>query len=201
MNDVSVYLGRQRGGGVLNRKNAFCARILCFGPGTNVRNYSTWDRNHKKRPQAHSFNRRPLPPLSTWVDRPSPSAFSYCKQSKTGRWEGLGMRLMVSNEHILYTSTSTYQTASIYLPQCGKTAWMVPVLTMTKGFKNRSGAAQDTNRVACVWETWQRAACLQPFSHCRMMINTSVLYVSTPSLSSWRNMKMWWDQLVKWWLH
>ena len=27
------------------------------------------------------------------VPRPSPSVFGYCKQSKTGRWEGLGTRL------------------------------------------------------------------------------------------------------------
>ena len=27
------------------------------------------------------------------VPRPSPSVFAYCKQSKTGRWEGLGTRL------------------------------------------------------------------------------------------------------------
>ena len=46
-----------------------------------------------------SFDRGPLPPLSTEVDtdvihmikwtRPFPSAFVYCKQSKTGWWEGL----------------------------------------------------------------------------------------------------------------
>ena len=45
----------------------------------------------------------PSRPLSTKVDtdvihmirwtRPSPSVFAYCKRSKTGWWEGLGMRL------------------------------------------------------------------------------------------------------------
>ena len=45
----------------------------------------------------------PSPPLSTQVDTdvihvikwtlPSPSVFAYCKESKTGQWEGLRMRL------------------------------------------------------------------------------------------------------------
>ena len=49
VNDVSVYLGRQRGGGVPDRKNAFRACILRFEPGVvrfhfaNVRNSSAWD--------------------------------------------------------------------------------------------------------------------------------------------------------------
>ena len=32
MNDVSVYLGRQKGGGVPDRKDAFRTCVLCFEP-------------------------------------------------------------------------------------------------------------------------------------------------------------------------
>ena len=69
----------------------------------NVRNSSAWGRNYKTRHLAHSFDRWPLPP-SVYLGgtdiihmindtRPSPSVFAYCKQSKTGQWEGLGTRL------------------------------------------------------------------------------------------------------------
>ena len=30
MNDANVYLGRQRGGGVPNQENIFCAHVLCL---------------------------------------------------------------------------------------------------------------------------------------------------------------------------
>ena len=33
VNDISVYVDRQRRGGVPDRKNAFRAHILCFEPG------------------------------------------------------------------------------------------------------------------------------------------------------------------------
>ena len=32
VNEVSVYLGRQRGGGIPHRKNAFCTHAFCFEP-------------------------------------------------------------------------------------------------------------------------------------------------------------------------
>ena len=32
INDINVYLGRQRGGGVPDQKDAFHTRILCFEP-------------------------------------------------------------------------------------------------------------------------------------------------------------------------
>ena len=43
----------------------------------------------------HSFDhlgRQNVIHVIKWA-RPSPSAFAYCKQSKTGWWEGLGTRL------------------------------------------------------------------------------------------------------------
>ena len=33
VNDVSVYLGRQREGGVSDKKNAFCTCVIRFEPG------------------------------------------------------------------------------------------------------------------------------------------------------------------------
>ena len=68
VNDISVYLGRQRGRRVPNQKNAFRAHTLCFEPGvvhfsfSNVRNSSVWGTNHKISLQAHSFNGGSLPP-------------------------------------------------------------------------------------------------------------------------------------------
>ena len=57
MNDISVYLGRQRGGGITDRKDAFFVfnqerytfRLV------NVRNSSTWGRNYKIRPKLWMF--------------------------------------------------------------------------------------------------------------------------------------------------
>ena len=67
----------------------------------NVRNSSTWGGNYNIRPQARSFDGGPLPPSLVYTDiihmikytRPSPSIFAYCKRSKTGLWEDLGMSL------------------------------------------------------------------------------------------------------------
>ena len=40
VNDVSVYLGRQRVGGVLIRKNTFCAHVFCFSAwGQKLQDY------------------------------------------------------------------------------------------------------------------------------------------------------------------
>ena len=54
MNDVSVYLGRQKGKGSPDQVNKFRASVLSFEPGTlcfcfaNIRNSITWDRNNYK---------------------------------------------------------------------------------------------------------------------------------------------------------
>ena len=106
MNDVSVYLGRHKEEEspikimpsahmlfVLNQEQY----VFHFA---NVQNSSIWGRNYKIRPHAHSFDGGPLYTqedtdiihLIKWT-KPSPSVFAYCKWSKTGRWEGLGMRL------------------------------------------------------------------------------------------------------------
>ena len=110
VNDVSVYLGRQRGGkGSLIERMHFAGAFFVFNQEryafcfANVQNSSAWGRNYKIRPLAHSFDGGPLPPsvhlgrhwrhsCDKWYS-PFPSVFAYCKQSKTGRWEGLGMRL------------------------------------------------------------------------------------------------------------
>ena len=63
----------------------------------------TWGKKYYKiRPPARSFDGGPLP-ASVDIDvihvinapRPSPSISAYCKQSKTGCWEGLGTRLVL----------------------------------------------------------------------------------------------------------
>ena len=82
---------------------------FCFA---NVWNSSAWGRNYKIRPLAHSFDGGPLPP-SVYLGRhclhscdkilsprPSPYIFVCCKQSKTGRWEGLGTRLVIKTAKI-----------------------------------------------------------------------------------------------------
>ena len=56
INDVSVYLGRQRAGGVPDQKNTFCARVLCFETGAvhfSLCEHSKLEgRNYKISPQA-----------------------------------------------------------------------------------------------------------------------------------------------------
>ena len=86
--------------------NSFCACILL-----NQEQYVIALRTFKTpplwaeitRPQIRSFNREPVLPLDYlgrhWhhsrdkMDQAFPSVFPYCKRSKTGRWEGLGMRV------------------------------------------------------------------------------------------------------------
>ena len=46
--------------------------------------------------------------------RPFPSAFAYCKRSKTGRWEGLGTRL--HNHLITFLVTYLWHHHSIFIP-------------------------------------------------------------------------------------
>ena len=106
MNDVSVYLGRQRRGGVPDWENAFC--VLHFEPGVVCVCFLLHERFKlqclgKKLHQAHSTHGGPLPPSvylgRHWhhscdkMDHTSLSVFAYCKRSKTGQWEGLGTRL------------------------------------------------------------------------------------------------------------
>ena len=100
------YLGRQRGGGVLDLKNAFRACVLCFEPGA-VR-FSLCERSkllssffrvlsigdpppsaylHVGRHWCHSCDK---------MDQAFPLVFAYCKWSRTGRWEGLGTRLQLA---------------------------------------------------------------------------------------------------------
>ena len=67
VNDVSVFLGRLRGGGVahaffISNLERYVFRFV------NVRNSSTWGRNYKIRPQARSFNGLPPPFLHTAND-------------------------------------------------------------------------------------------------------------------------------------
>ena len=111
MNDISFYLGRQRGEGSLIEKTHFVNAFFVFNQEqyafrfANVQNSSAWGRNYKIRPLARSFNGDPTPSIYDDIihvindTRPSPSVFAYCKQSKTGRWAGLGTRLHVSKKH------------------------------------------------------------------------------------------------------
>ena len=109
VNDVSVNLGRQREGGVPRRKNElegwswFLPQALKFWTFTKWKAYRSWLKTKNASGKCVLSISDPSPPLSTKVDtdvihmindtRPSPSIFAYCKQSKTGQWEGLGTRL------------------------------------------------------------------------------------------------------------
>ena len=104
MNDVSVYLGRQRGGGIPDRKGIFRTHVLRFEPRAVRFLHKRSKLQRKIRHLARSSTGDPSPPLlSTEVDtdvihmindtRPSPSVFACCKRSKTGRLEGLGTGL------------------------------------------------------------------------------------------------------------
>ena len=74
VNDVSVYLGRQRGEGSPIERTHFMHIFFilnqewCHFRLANIWNSSAWGKNYKKRLQAPSFDRGPLPPLSTKVD-------------------------------------------------------------------------------------------------------------------------------------
>ena len=73
--DVSVYWGEQRGGGVPNRKNAFCTCILCLEQGAVCFSFC---KHSKLQRLGQKLQERPQalmlvlsvgdPPLSTWVD-------------------------------------------------------------------------------------------------------------------------------------
>ena len=117
-------------GRILRTRSSFLTKSTTYTfRFTNVQNSSTWGRNYKIRPLARSFDGGPLPP-SVYLGRhwhhsrdkwyqAFPLYFAYCKRSKTGRWEGLGMRLLfhlprliiISNtvprpNHITLTDTS-----------------------------------------------------------------------------------------------
>ena len=70
VNDVSVYLGRQRGEGSLIERTHFAHTFFVLNQEryafrfTNIRNSSAWGRNYKIRALACSFDWGPLPPLS-----------------------------------------------------------------------------------------------------------------------------------------
>ena len=95
VNDISVYLGRQRGGGVPNQKNTFVHAFFVLKQEwyvfrfANIRKSRAWGRNYKIRPQARLFNGGPLPHsvdtdvthVIKWTRTPS-SIFAYCKRSK-----------------------------------------------------------------------------------------------------------------------
>ena len=75
MTSVSTCLsGRQRGERSPIKRMHFAHAFFvlnqeqCIFHLAIVQNSSAWDRNHKKRPQACSFNRRPLP-LSVYLSR------------------------------------------------------------------------------------------------------------------------------------
>ena len=51
--------------------------------------------------------------------RPSPSVFAYCKQSKTGRWKGLGMRLYLLHL-VLHIHVSVLTLRKVYCHKCSR---------------------------------------------------------------------------------
>ena len=122
VNDISVYLGRQR---VSAQRSAFCACVLRFESGAvcfrflNAWNFSSWDRNYKIRLHDLSFDWGPLPPLSTWVGLPPSFLHTASDQKLDGERPGneairlqftchpkfiIGWRLFCSNSIIIVTN-------------------------------------------------------------------------------------------------
>ena len=109
VNDISVYLGRQRGGGVPGQRTSFGAFL-----------------KRRTREQNAHFQRGTPPPsvylgrhwlihmihMIKWT-RPSPSVFAYCKWSKTGRWEGLWTRLFIIPAPMACTVADIFQINSL----------------------------------------------------------------------------------------
>ena len=99
MNDISIYLGRQRGGGILKflpkhwsfersqseKCTAPCSRLRTH----NYVKYIILIRDSST--PSVCYGRHWCHSLDTWT-RPSPSIIAYSKWSKTGLWEGLGTR-------------------------------------------------------------------------------------------------------------
>ena len=107
LNDVSVYLCRQRGvrgpqskGRILHMHSSFepgavhfslreCSKLQCLG------------QKPQEKPPSSFFWSETLPPsvytdvihMIKWAGLPPPFC-AYCKWSKTGLWEGLGTKLM-----------------------------------------------------------------------------------------------------------
>ena len=74
VNDVSVYLGRQRWGGIPHHKITFCVHLLCFEPGavhfslhecSKLQSLFEPETTSKIRLQVHSFDGGPLIHLGT----------------------------------------------------------------------------------------------------------------------------------------
>ena len=120
MNGVSAYLGSQSGKESLIERILFAYAFFVLKQewytfcSVNIWNYSSaWGRNYKIRPPARSLDGGHLPPsvylCRHWhhshdkCSRTSHSIFAYCKQSKTGRWEGLGTKLQDT-----YTSSYSF---------------------------------------------------------------------------------------------
>ena len=124
-----VYVGRQREGeGSPIEKTSLMPYVVVSAPSAGVLSireaknvpllFQSKERVHKM----HSFNRGSLPPsvylgrqnVIKWT-RPSPSIFAYCKQSKTGRWEGLGTRLLHADVSPPYDTWYLLQTLACKL--------------------------------------------------------------------------------------
>ena len=74
VNDVSVYLGRQRWGGIPHHKIALCVHLLCFEPGavhfslhecSKLQSLFEPETTYKIRLQVHSFDGGPIVHLDT----------------------------------------------------------------------------------------------------------------------------------------
>ena len=121
MNDVSVYLGRQRRERSLFERTHFTSAIFILNQEQyifhfmNIQNSSAWGQKLQDKASSSFFDGGPLPRSvylgRHWCTRPSPSIFAYCRQSKTGRWEGLGTRLA----HLHHYGSVTHAPFYIFL--------------------------------------------------------------------------------------
>ena len=91
LSNINVYVDRQMGGGALKWKRAFEAFSCSIDPCVGLLNVH----KAKKLPLVVQDKEHVWNALLNGT-RPSPSVFVYCKQSKTGWWEGLGTQLCIS---------------------------------------------------------------------------------------------------------
>ena len=123
------HLGIQKGGGVPDQKNTFRTCVLRFEKGEacfslcECLKLQCFGQKLQDEPWSYFFDQGPLPlsvylgrqnmiPMIKWT-RFSPSISAYCKGPKTGRWEGLGTRLlskyiMLVVQHTTYSQVCDY---------------------------------------------------------------------------------------------
>ena len=163
MNNISVYLGRQRGeGSPIGRMSLRPYRSFkrsrskaCTTPGSRQR-ACAWNT---------FFPLETPPPLSTLLDTDvihvikwtRSSVFAYCKRSKTEQWEGLGTRLVSTNTVRKYKISSFPGTGDVWFSLNGITYQNNSVVIL------EDIGEGDDDVLLCI--TNQTACCRPPFTY------------------------------------